>query len=213
MKLTLNILFEIAPYAKNSSYDLQELCDYINDKFEIRRNFFRDLSTINRQAAFISQCAYESSHFKRFTENLNYSARGLLATFPKYFNAETAAAYQRKPERIANRVYANRMGNGPESTGDGWKYRGRGMIQLTGRHNYLMCGRAIEVDLVQNPTYLETIKGSVDSAYWFWTNRPNLNVFADQANIKEVTRIINGGTKSYPEREKLFKVAVKALSE
>lgn len=151
-----------------------------------------DISTPERMAAFIAQCGHESGNLKYVKENLNYSAQGLLKTFPKYFDGGNVGRYDRNPEAIANRVYANRMGNGPEESGDGWRFRGRGLIQLTGRVNYEKCGAGLNIDLMADPTYLETPEGAARSAGWFWyVNR--LNTLADAGDIKTMTKKINGG--------------------
>jgi len=169
-----------------------------------------DIDTPDRVAAFLAQAGHESGMFKYKVENLNYSAKALLATFPKYFNAATADLYQRQPEKIANRVYANRMGNRDESSGDGFKYRGRGYIQLTGKNNYTACGTDIGKDLVSDPSYLETIEGAVVSACWFWkTNK--LNEWADKKDIKTLTKRINGGFIGLEHRTELYTKAQAAL--
>jgi len=144
------------------------------------------------EAAFLAQCAHESAFFSAVRENLNYSVNGLLRTFPRYFTASQAEDYARQPQRIANRVYANRMGNGPESSGDGWAYRGRGLIQLTGKNNYTAAGRGLNKDLINDPSYLETPEGAARSAAWFW-NENRLNIPASRGDINEVSRLINAG--------------------
>lgn len=144
------------------------------------------------EAAFLAQTAYESAYFSAVRENLNYSMHGLLSVFRRYFTPEQAEDYARQPQRIANRVYANRMGNGPESSGDGWAFRGRGLIQLTGKNNYVAASRGLNRDLVSDPSYLETPEGAARSAAWFW-NTNNLNTPASAGNIDEVSRLINAG--------------------
>lgn len=152
-----------------------------------------NIDTPKRQAAFIGQCMHESGGFKLLTENLNYSARALMATWPSRFPTEEVAnQYARQPEKIANKVYGGRMGNGPEETGEGWKYRGRGIKQLTGKENYERCGAGIGVDLVNNPDLLIEPKYAALSAGWFW-NKHNLNDLADKADIETMTKRINGG--------------------
>ena len=154
-----------------------------------------DINTPQRVAAFLAQCGHESGGWTVFEENLNYSAQGLCSIFKKYFpTLDSATPYARQPEAIANRVYANRMGNGDETSGEGWKYRGRGLIQLTGKDNYTRCGKAIGADLViANPDYLLTIEGAVKSALWFWTAN-KINTFADKEDLVGMTKKINGGT-------------------
>lgn len=160
--------------------------------------YFEIDSTV-RVAAFLAQCAHESGGFVRLEENLNYSAAGLLRTFPKYFSQWTAEEYARKPERIANRVYANRMGNADESSGDGWRYRGRGLIQLTGYNNYLRCGAGIGVDLIESPDLLTEIPHAASSAAWFWFDA-GCNRYADAGDFEGLTRRINGGTNGLADR-------------
>jgi putative chitinase len=152
-----------------------------------------NIDTLQRQACFIGQCMHESGGFKLLQENLNYSARGLMATWPSRFpNEEVANQYARNPEKIANRVYGGRMGNGPEETGEGWLYRGRGIKQLTGKDNYERCGSGLGVDLVSNPDLLLDPKYAALSAGWFW-NKHNLNDLADKNDIETMTKRINGG--------------------
>jgi putative chitinase len=170
-----------------------------------------------RIAAFLAQLGHESSSFSRFIENLNYSADGLRATFPKYIKtAAEAAAYARKPEKIANRVYANRIGNGSESSGDGWKYRGRGPIQLTGKANYTQftrdVGSKFGVDFVRNPDLVADPVWGFRAAAWYWNTR-GLNALADRGEFDEITYRINGGYKGKEDRDKRFVLAKRALSE
>jgi putative chitinase len=152
-----------------------------------------EIDTPGRIAAFLAQAAHESGNFRAVHENLNYKAEGLTKIFHKYFpDMDTAEEYARQPEKIANRVYSNRMGNGDEASGDGWRYCGRGLIQLTGKDNYSACGAELEVDLHENPGYLETPEGAARSAAWFWWSR-DLNVLADEKDSKALTKKINGG--------------------
>lgn len=161
-----------------------------------------DIDTPLRMAHFLSQIAHESGSFKYKSENLNYSAKALRAVFGKYFDSdEMAEQYARKPEDIANVVYANRMGNGDTASGDGWRYRGRGLIQLTGRENYAHCAQAIDMDCENTPELLnEDAAAAVAAACWFWQSR-KLNDLADQDDIKSITRKINGGYHGLQERE------------
>ena len=165
------------------------------DKFEI--------NTPERQAGFIAQLAHESGMFKFVKENLNYSDKALLAVFPKYFNAENVQAYARQPEKIANRVYGNRMGNGDEASGDGFKYCGRGLIQLTGKDNYKRFSDAVGVDFVSNPELVEQPEYACLSAGWFWSVN-GLNKLADAKDILGMTKRINGGTIGLAHREELY---------
>jgi putative chitinase len=155
-----------------------------------------DINTPQRIAAFVAQCAHESANFRILKENLNYKWQSLRKVFPKYFpNDEIAQQYASRPnkqEAIANRVYANRMGNGTEESGDGWKYCGRGLIQLTGKNNYGAFAMSIETPVEEIPEYLGTFEGAVQSACWFWETN-GLNRWADTGDIKELTRRINGG--------------------
>jgi len=152
-----------------------------------------EINTPQRVAAFVAQCAHESGNFVFIKENLNYKAASLMKTFAKYFpTADIAAQYANKPERIANRVYANRMGNGDEASGDGWRYCGRGLIQLTGRDNYTFFAGSMDIPVEEAAEYLATFEGAAQSACWFWETN-NLNRYADSGDIKGLTRAINGG--------------------
>lgn len=159
-----------------------------------------EINTINRVSGFIAQCAHESAEFTVMKENLNYSAQGLLKIFGKYFDNVTAAKYARKPEMIASRVYGGRMGNGVESTGDGYKFRGRGFIQLTGKDNYTAFAKSINKTLDETIAYLETFAGALESACWFWKSR-NLNISCDANDIVAMTKKINGGTHGLDDRK------------
>lgn len=153
-----------------------------------------NLDNTLRAAAFFAEMSYESNQFNEISENLNYSAEGLLKTFPSHFNKQEAAQYAHQPEKIANRVYANRMGNGDEASGDGNKYHGRGIIQLTGHENYHAASQNIMGDelFVDDPDQLLRPDMAVETACWFWNNH-NLNVLADNQNLQGITKIINGG--------------------
>ncbi|CAA7618363.1 glycoside hydrolase family 19 protein [Magnetospirillum sp. SS-4] len=168
------------------------------------------IDTPLRLAAFLAQIAHESGQFRALAENLNYSAEALLRVFPRHFDAEGAEAYARQPERIAARVYANRMGNGDEDSGDGWRYRGRGLIQLTGRANYAACGEALRLGLVHAPEMLEQPGLAARSAGWFW-QRNGLNRPADAGNIETITRRINGGLSGLKDRKAHYARACTAL--
>lgn len=171
-----------------------------------------DIETVTRAAAFIAQVAHESQGFARMTENLNYSAKGLRTTFAKYFPTDALAQqYERQPQKIANRVYANRLGNGSETSGDGWKYRGRGFIQLTGKENYLSFAKAFKMTLEDAVAYLETIDGACLSAGWFWNTR-GLNTFADQNRFDTITLKINGGQNGAVDRREHFTLAKRLLN-
>jgi putative chitinase len=156
-----------------------------------------------RLAHFLSQCAHESGNFKVFTENLNYSAKGLRSIFGKYFKDDASAlAFERKPEKIANRVYSSRMGNGDEASGDGWKFRGRGYIQLTGKDNYTQFDKSVEDDILANPDLVATKFPLMSAAFFF--ERNNLwkicDGGADKEDVIALTKRINGGTHGLEDR-------------
>jgi putative chitinase len=161
------------------------------------------IDTPQRVAAFLAQCAHESGGFVFLKENLNYRAASLRKVFPKYFPtdalAEEYASKPNKAEAIANRVYANRMGNGDEASGDGYRYCGRGLIQLTGKNNYTAFADSIETTPEEVSEYLETFEGAVQSACWFWETN-NLNQYADNNDILTMTKRINGGTIGLADR-------------
>lgn len=158
-----------------------------------------EINTLLRIVAFFAQCGHESNGFTIVRENLNYSAGALLVIWPSRFTPEIAKQYERKPDKIADRVYANRMGNGPEESGDGWKYRGRGLIQLTGKSNYISFAKAIGLKYEEVTSYLETKAGALESACWYWTvNR--LNAIADTGDMRKMTKIINGGLNGIEDR-------------
>ena len=170
-----------------------------------------EINTPKRIAAFIAQCAHESGGFKFLKENLNYKAESLMKTFPKYFSdKDTANAYAKQPVKIANRVYANRMGNGDEASGDGYKYCGRGLIQLTGKSNYSWFAASLEISPDEASAYLETFEGAAQSACWFWESN-NLNVEADAGDIKKMTKKINGGYIGLDDRIKHYEHALHVL--
>jgi putative chitinase len=173
-----------------------------------------EINTPQRVAAFIAQCAHESGGFKALKENLNYKAATLRKIFPKYFPTdELAAKYAAMPnkqEAIANLVYANRMGNGGPETGDGYRYCGRGLIQLTGKENYSWFAASLEMPVEDVPEYLGTFEGAVQSACWFWETN-NLNQWADKGDILTLTKRINGGTIGLEDRIKHFNHAVHVL--
>ena len=175
-----------------------------------------DINTPKRIAAFLAQCGHESGGWTVFEENLNYSAKGLNGIFKKYFpTLESAQPYERKPEMIANKVYGGRMGNGPESSGDGWKYRGRGPIQLTGKDNYRAFAQEMFEDwqnLFDNPDWVTADRDfALMSAIWFW-NKNKLNVQADSGDIKLMTKKINGGYIGLEDRIKHYNEAIHLLT-
>ena len=208
MQLTVEQFKELFPKNPNAAEWVEAMNDILPD-FEI--------NTPKRVAAFLAQCGHESAGFTTLKENLNYSADGLNNIFPKYFKnaGRDAAAYARQPEKIANVVYANRMGNGDEASGDGWKYRGRGPIQLTGKDNY----RAFANDYFEDPETLlndpdlliDHIPTSLLAAVWFW-QKNKLNVQADAGDIKLMTKKINGGYIGLEDRIKHYEHALHILA-
>ena len=164
-----------------------------------------------RSAAFLAQTAHESGGYKAIKENLNYRAESLMRVWPRYFpTIEVARQYAQQPERIANRAYANRMGNGPEESGDGWKFCGRGLIQLTGKDNYTRYAQSLEIGLDEASEHLTTFEGCVQSACWFWEAN-NLNQWADKGDMLTLTKKINGGTLGLDDRIKHYNHAVQVL--
>jgi len=170
-----------------------------------------DITTPQRCAAFLAQCAHESGGFTALHENLNYKAESLMRVWPSHFSTiEIASQYANQPERIANRAYAGRMGNGPEESGDGWKFCGRGLIQLTGRDNYQAFADSLQMDVNDVPAYLQTFEGAIASACFFWENT-NLNVCADAGDILLMTKKINGGTLGIEDRTARYQHALRVF--
>lgn len=174
-------------FTNTSTSIIDDLHDDLNHAME---QFFVD--SPDRVAAFMAQIDIESGGLRHREENLNYSARRLMEVFPRHFRDVDVNQYDRNPQRIANRVYRNRMGNGPESSGDGWRYRGRGLIQLTGKNNYTAFGRAMGMTAEEASDYMSTAEGACMSAAWFWETN-GLNPIADRGQIDEISRIINAG--------------------
>lgn len=169
-----------------------------------------------RTAAFLAQVGHESGQMRNLIENLNYSAEALVRTWPTRFTAETAPAYARQPERIANRVYGGRMGNGPEASGDGWHYRGRGLIQLTGRANYRAAGQALGLPLEEQPELIEHPEHAAQSAAWWWAQH-GLNELADAGRFRDIGSIINTGQPGKTphgaaDRQVLCDIAMRVLA-
>lgn len=195
-------------YINNSLYKVkcEEYIDALNKVLPEN-----EIDTPLRVCHFLAQIIHESGHFRFNSENLNYSASALKSVFKKYFPSdELANKYARQPEKIANRVYANRMGNGNEASGDGWKYRGRGLIQLTGYNNYKQCKDDMKIDIVKNPDLLLVPEYALKSACWFW-NKNNLNQYADKDDITTITKRINGGTNGLEDRTNNLKKAKNIL--
>jgi putative chitinase len=195
MEMTVEILQACLPQAKPAR--LEMFCEGINETFE---HF--DISNPARMAMFLAQTAHESANFSAVEENLNYQAKALMAFWPKRF-AGVADQYARKPEKIANRAYCDRMGNGNEASGEGWAYRGRGLIQLTGKDNYRHCGDALGIDLLSDPDQVSHNPVAVLSAGWFWDTR-KLNPVSDAGDVERATKLINGGTIGLKDRAEHF---------
>ena len=171
-----------------------------------------EINTPDRIAAFLAQCAHESGGFVFIKENLNYRWQSLRKVFPKYFPTDALAQqYEKQPQKIANRVYANRMGNGPEESGDGYKFCGRGLIQVTGRDNYSWFAASLQISPEEASEYMETFEGAAQSACWFWESN-NLNQWADKQDILTLTKRINGGTIGLEDRKKHYEHCLHVLS-
>lgn len=203
--VTIELLKAMCPKTKQSILEgYVEPLNTVADYYEMTQH-------PTRLAGFLSQVAHESGGFNAVIENLNYSAKGLMTTFKKYFPTEDIAKqYERKPEKIANRVYANRMKNGDEASGDGFKFRGRGLIQLTGRDNYTRFAEALDMDIDSTIAYLETPNGAVASAGWFWDNN-KLNAICDRNDFVLLTKRINGGTIGLEDRKHHYEIAMRFL--
>ena len=184
---------------------------WFNAMYEYLPKFY--ITTPARVAGFVAQCQHESGDFTVLSENLNYGAKGLRGIFGKYFpNDDLARQYERRPQMIANRIYASRMGNGNEQSGDGWNYRGRGILQITGRSNYTQCSRDLFGDdtLAQNPDLLRTPEYAIITACWFWYKNV-LNPICDQGDIVLLSKRINGGTIGLDDRIKHWNDALDAF--
>ena len=206
MQVTLELLQHMCPKTKRSV--LEGYVEPLNTVAE----YYEMTANPARLAGFLAQTAHESGGFNFIKENLNYSADGLQKIFRKYFpNAEIAQQYARQPQKIANRVYANRMGNGPEESGDGFMFCGRGLIQLTGRNNYTKLANDLGISVEETAQYLETPNGAVSSAGWFWDNN-NLNQYCDKGDFITLTKRINGGTIGLADRQHHFDEAMNYLS-
>ena len=186
---------------------------YIDHWFDALSQLLPDyeINTPQRMAAFLAQCAHESGEFTALKENLNYKAATLRKIFPKYFPtdeiANQYASMPNKQQAIANKVYANRMGNGDEASGDGYRYCGRGLIQLTGKDNYSWFAASLNISVEEAAQYLETFEGACQSACWFWETN-NLNQWADKGDILTLTKRINGGTIGLEDRIKHYEHAL-----
>ena len=201
-ELTLDQLKQIIPKNKYQQHWFDVLSQLLPDY---------EINTPQRIASFLAQCAHESGEFVFIKENLNYKAATLLKVFPKYFpDLAMATKYACKPEQIANRVYANRMGNGTEESGDGYRYCGRGLIQVTGCENYTWFAESIQVTPEEASEYMETFEGAAQSACWFWETA-NLNTVADRGDIKAMTKTINGGYIGLEDRVSHYEHALHVL--
>lgn len=170
-----------------------------------------EITTVGRVAAFVAQTAHESGGYTAMMENLNYSAESLCKVWPSRFKSvEEAMPYNRNPQAIANKVYASRMGNGDEASGEGWHYRGRGLLQLTGKSNYSAFAQYAGLSVEDAPEYIETPRGAVHSACWFWFSN-DLNTYADAGDFVGMTKRINGGTIGLDDRIKHYNHAVEVL--
>jgi putative chitinase len=198
-----NTLRAILPNCRNPDSWAQALSEVLPN---------HNITTRLSLASFISQCAVESAQFNIIEENLNYSAEALMRTWPSRFTSRTTAdAFARNPRMIANKVYSNRMGNGSEDSGEGWKYRGRGLIQVTGKNNYTACSRFMfgDLRLLDTPELLTaTNRNALESACWFWVSN-DLNKHS--GDVGRTTRIVNGGTHGIDERRRIYNVALKHL--
>jgi putative chitinase len=172
---------------------------------------FYEINTPHRIAMFLAQVGHESGGLRTIKENLNYSADGLKRVFPKYFRTVNPVDYAKKPEKIANRVYASRMGNGDEASGDGYRYCGRGLIQLTGKSNYEAFAQDMGWPLAEATAWLAEPEGAAWSAGWFWDSR-ELNQWADKGDITTVTKKINGGTIGLEDRKSHYEAALQIFS-
>jgi putative chitinase len=203
--ITLELLQKLCPKTKANILQL-----YAEPLHEVAE-YYDMYVNMHRAAAFVAQTAHESGGFNFVKENLNYSAKGLMGTFKKYFPTEDLAKqYERKPEKIANRVYANRMNNGDEASGDGYRFCGRGLIQLTGRANYTKFAEDLGISIEETVAYLETPAGAVSSAGWFWDNN-NLNSYCDKDDFVTLTKRINGGTIGLEDRQHHYHMALDLL--
>ena len=205
MMITIELLQALCPKTKRSV--LEGYVQPLHDGAE----YYDMYDNPARCAGFLAQIAHESGGFNFVKENLNYSAKGLMGTFKKYFPTEDLAKqYERKPEKIANRVYANRMANGDEASGDGYRFCGRGLIQLTGRANYTKFAEDLGIYIEETIAYLDTPAVAVSSAGWFCDNH-NLNDYCDKGDFVGLTKRINGGTIGLADREHHYHIALEYL--
>lgn len=203
--ITIELLQALCPKTKRSILE-----QYVEPLHEVAE-YYDMYDNPRRVAGFLAQVAHESGGFTAVKENLNYSAKGLMGTFKKYFPTEgLAKEYERQPQKIANRVYANRMSNGDEASGDGYRFCGRGLIQLTGRANYTKFAQDLGISIDETIAYLETPNGAVSSAGWFWDNN-NLNQWCDKDDFVTLTKRINGGTIGLEDRKHHYNIALQMM--
>ena len=201
MPITSQQLLQILPNAGQSAGVFVSALNTAMNRYQI--------VGLKRVAAFVAQVGHESGQLTRLVENLNYRADALRKTWPSRFDVELATTAARKPEQIANIAYSNRMGN--TAPGDGWKYRGRGLIQLTGQTNYRLCGEALGIDLLAQPELLEKPQHACMAAAWFWGSN-GLNTLADAGKFDAITQRINGGQTGAADRQGLYARALKVLA-
>ena len=201
MPITAQQLLQILPNAGQSAGVFVPVLNTAMGRYQI--------IGAKRIAAFIAQVGHESGHLTRLVENLNYSADALRRNWPSRFSVELASSVAHKPEQIANIAYGNRMDNA--TAGDGWKYRGRGLIQITGRNNYRTCGEALGLDFIAQPELLEKPQHASMSAAWFWATN-GLNTLADAGKFYAITQRINGGQNGAPDRQALYARALKVVA-
>ena len=185
---------------------IQQYVEYLNDVM----NFY-EINNKQRISMFLAQVGHESGGLRTIKENLNYSADRLKVIFPKYFRGVDPSGYARNPEKIANRVYASRMGNGDEASGDGFRYCGRGLIQLTGKSNYQAFAQDMNWSLEDATAWLSEPEGACWSAGWFWDSR-ELNQWADKGDVLTVTKKINGGTIGLEDRKTHYEAALEIFT-
>lgn len=202
MELTLDQLKQMVPGITHANHWHEVLSQLLPDY---------EINTPKRIAAFIAQCAHESGGFRFLKENLNYKPESLVKIFHKYFpDMASTNGYAKNPQKIANKIYANRMGNGDEASGDGYRYCGRGLIQVTGKDNYTWFAASLQISPEEASQYLETFEGAAQSACWFWETN-NLNKWADAGDIEKMTKIINGGTIGLEDRKQHYQHALHIL--
>ncbi len=202
--------FDFEPWMAEELIHRDDWRDWYNAMLEILPLW--EVDTAERVAGFIAQCGHESGGFRVMSENLNYSAKALNTIFPKYFRraGRDANEYHRQPEKIANVIYANRMDNGDTNSGDGWRFRGGGILQLTGRYNYTKFADEMDMSPEEAVDYVRTKKGALDSACWFWDTN-NINKYCDNMDIVGMTKRINGGTIGLEDRKKHYVHALDVL--